>query len=290
MTPELRNRLLIGPALGLLTIVAMVWDASHRQLFGMLLLATVGILSCCREYLRMLRPLAPGVQGLPIMLGSFLLVLVAWPGLGNTLPVLQDSHATMAIIGILLVWTCLVQMARHGTEDFAANLGATILGLAYLGLPLALLMALAASSGTDGRGSQLVLLTLAACKLGDTTAFFGGRLFGRHKMCPGISPGKTWEGFAASLIGSVGGTCLVAWILGLYLPPAFASWWQPALWGLILGPIGVAGDLVESCLKRSAARKDSGTALPGFGGFLDIFDAILLAGPVAYLLARLLQV
>ena len=90
-------------------------------------------------------------------------------------------------------------------------------------------------------------------------------------------------------VGSVGGTYLFTFILStLYVHQPFASWWQPAVWALVLGPIGVAGDLAESCMKRDAAVKDSGAAVPGFGGFLDILDALILTAPAAYLLALVL--
>jgi phosphatidate cytidylyltransferase len=190
-----------------------------------------------------------------------------------------------------LVWVVLAQMLRHATERFFANVGATMLGMVYLGVALNLLerLALVDEVHNYNRGTQLVLLFLAATKLGDVAAYFGGRAFGRHKMAPRISPGKTWEGFAFSFLGSLGGVYLFDWLLAVSCPHTpFDAWWKPAVWALLLGPLGVAGDLAESCMKRDAAVKDSGTALPGFGGFLDILDALILAAPVAYLLAQLL--
>jgi phosphatidate cytidylyltransferase len=139
------------------------------------------------------------------------------------------------------------------------------------------------------RGNQLLLLFIASCKLGDVTAFFGGRATGKHKMAPSISPGKTWEGFACSFVGSIGGAYLMAWIFASSCARGpFNGWWQPTVWGAIIGPLGVVGDLAESCMKRQADRKDSGHALPGFGGWLDLFDAVLLGVPVAYVLALVL--
>jgi phosphatidate cytidylyltransferase len=139
------------------------------------------------------------------------------------------------------------------------------------------------------RGTELVLLFLAATKLGDVGAYFGGRAFGRRKLAPGISPGKTWEGFYCSLAGSVIGVYgFQALLIALGAPHPFGAWWAPTVWALCLGPLGVAGDLAESCMKRAAAVKDSGTALPGFGGFLDILDALILAAPLAVLLALIL--
>ena len=139
------------------------------------------------------------------------------------------------------------------------------------------------------RGTQLVLLFLATVKMGDIGAYFGGRTFGKHKMSPRISPGKTWEGFAFSFVGAIGGAYLFTWGLTATCAHApFDGWWQPLVWALVLGPLGVAGDLAESAMKRDAAVKDSSNVVPGFGGFLDILDAVILAAPVAYLLALVL--
>ncbi|MBX3101846.1 MAG: phosphatidate cytidylyltransferase [Bacteroidetes bacterium] len=103
----------------------------------------------------------------------------------------------------------------------------------------------------------------------DTFAFFGGKLLGRHKLWPSVSPGKTWEGM---LVGLVFTTALAVW-LGAYplwkLPrPAWAA-------GLLMGLVAVGGDLLESAAKRRAGVKDSGNLLPGHGGLLDRFDALL---------------
>jgi phosphatidate cytidylyltransferase len=160
------------------------------------------------------------------------------------------------------------------------------------------MLSLAMVHGADGyygdgdyanRGNQLLLCFITSCKLGDVTAYFGGRAFGRHKMTPRVSPGKTWEGFAFSFLGAIGGAYLVTWIFTATCAHGpFNGWWQPLVWGLIIGPLGVVGDLAESCMKRQAEVKDSGASLPGFGGWLDVFDALILAAPAAYLLSLLL--
>jgi len=114
-----------------------------------------------------------------------------------------------------------------------------------------------------------------------------GRLFGRHKMSPHISPGKTLEGAAGALACS----CLASWATFRWLVPATTRaavprgpWWGWVLFGLLVGLAGLLGDLAESLLKRDSQRKDSSTWMPGFGGILDILDSILLAAPVAYAL------
>jgi phosphatidate cytidylyltransferase len=142
----------------------------------------------------------------------------------------------------------------------------------------------------QARSPWLVLAAMAVVWIADTAAYFSGRAFGRHKLAPYISPGKTWEGVYG------------AWIaVGLYalalVPFATAAGfrgpvtaWSIALWlllALVLAGISVLGDLFESLLKRNASFKDSGSILPGHGGVLDRIDALVAAMPIAALAAYL---
>jgi phosphatidate cytidylyltransferase len=210
---------------------------------------------------------------------------------------LQGMPLIQVLLAVGLIWTVLIQMNRRGAQQFFTNVALTMFGMIYLGVTVNLLLHLAMLGGSaeyygtayPNRGNQLLITYFATCKLGDVTAFFGGKTFGRHKMAPTVSPGKTWEGFACSFIGSVGGAYLCMYLFGLACDHApFNGWWQPAVWGIVLGPLGVVGDLAESCMKRQAERKDSGASIPGFGGCLDVFDALILAAPVAYVLALIL--
>lgn len=123
---------------------------------------------------------------------------------------------------------------------------------------------------------------LMACALnwvGDTAAMLAGRAFGRHKLAPVISPGKTWEGSVASLLTSMAfGVFYILWAL-----PAF-PWWKSLLIATAANVAGQIGDLAESALKRGANVKDSGTMLPGHGGWLDRVDSTLFAMPVVRLM------
>lgn len=123
---------------------------------------------------------------------------------------------------------------------------------------------------------------LMACALnwvGDTAAMLAGRAIGRHKLAPVISPGKTWEGSVASLVTSmVFGVFYILWAL-----PTF-PWWKTLLIAAAANVAGQVGDLAESALKRGANVKDSGTMLPGHGGWLDRVDSTLFAMPVVRLM------
>jgi len=182
-------------------------------------------------------------------------------------------------------------------EAVIASAAAAIFCLLYTGLALLALPTLRAQEN----GPSLLLLLLFAVWAGDTSAYYFGRAWGRHKMAPKLSPGKSWEGAVASVVGSV----LMAWALvglanllqapwnsGVFAwmervcPSAVISYpnelWYWLLLAVIINLAGQVGDLAESALKRSAGVKDSGSLLPGHGGVLDRIDALLLAAPVLW--------
>ena len=288
MTRELAWRLSIGPVLAGAIALLVWWDFHSGQRWGIALASLGAVLLGAREFRCLARVRAANARLAPLLVTALSLVAEGQlhPGgvLAPYLHVPESVPLLPILIGLGLLWTVLAQMARHATESFFANVGATLFGIIYLGVSFNLLQRLSLVDGE--RGLALLLLLLVAVKCGDITAYFGGRWFGRHKMSPRISPGKTWEGFAASFVGAIGGTFLVAWLLTHALGQApLPHAWQVLLWGLLLGPLGVVGDLAESAMKRDAAVKDSGRLLPGFGGFLDLADAVVLAVPVAYVLA-----
>ncbi len=126
------------------------------------------------------------------------------------------------------------------------------------------------------QGGWILLYLLSLVWVADIGAYFSGRKFGKHKLAPGISPSKTWEGVAGGIILNTG------WILIVFL---IGSGWDIAIWqflliGLVTSIISVVGDLYESILKREALVKDSGKLLPGHGGVLDRIDSVIAATPV----------
>ncbi len=130
-----------------------------------------------------------------------------------------------------------------------------------------------------GRKSPWMLFfALGLNWLGDTGAYYVGRRFGRHKLAPRISPGKSWEGAVASLV-------LATAVIAIIMPQVvLVSVPFAAVFGLVGNMAGQVGDLAESALKRGAGVKDSGTLLPGHGGVLDRIDSTLFTLPVAYVL------
>jgi phosphatidate cytidylyltransferase len=156
-----------------------------------------------------------------------------------------------------------------------ASVSATVLGAAWIGLGLAHLILLRRVHDEPRVLAFAVLLTVFAA---DTFAYFGGRLVGRHKMAPTLSPGKTWEGF---FIGSLAGI-FVAFVALYQDRDHYLAIWQALVLGLVVVLAAAAGDLFESMLKRDMQVKDTGHLLGGHGGVLDRVDALLFASVAAF--------
>lgn len=132
--------------------------------------------------------------------------------------------------------------------------------------------------GEPNRGTLALALAIFVPKMGDTGAYFTGRLLGRHRMAPVLSPKKTWEGAAGGLA-----TAVLAAIGIDSLGPVLRGGIGAAIgFGITVGLAGLLGDLAESLIKRDCRRKDASQAMPGFGGVLDVVDSIVFAAPVAY--------
>ncbi len=196
-----------------------------------------------------------------------------------------------------------VAMQRADLKTGYPAAAASVFAFVYIAIPMALLVAIREQPA----GAIWTIYMLLAVWAGDIFAYFVGKSLGRHRMSPAISPKKTWEGAAASILASV-----IVGTLWFQHAPGISSALlraglierrdgmfgleQPQLWPIILlsAVVNIAaqlGDLVESLIKRGAGVKDSGTILPGHGGMLDRIDAMLFAVPVvwAYGAWRLLQ-
>ncbi|MEM1062940.1 MAG: phosphatidate cytidylyltransferase [Planctomycetota bacterium] len=165
-----------------------------------------------------------------------------------------------------------------------ATLGAEVLVVSYAGMLVCATTQLRWVGGGE-LGYLAIGSLVIATKAGDAAAYVFGRLFGRSKLAPKLSPGKTKTGAAWSIIVASGATA--AW-LGLATPVIapqgrLAPLWLLLIYGALVGLAGIAGDLCESLLKRSAGRKDAADLVPGMGGLIDVVDSPLYAGPVALL-------
>ena len=182
----------------------------------------------------------------------------------------------LVLVAVLVGLCAVIVGSRMPAPGVLGDIAAAVFPAIYLGLPLGSFVALHALAGREA-----VLLLLATIIVSDSAQYFTGRLFGRTKLSPAISPKKTVE-------GALGG-----FVLAPIAMAAIARWWLPGrttgwalLVGLVLVGLGIAGDLFESLLKRSAGVKDSSTLIPGHGGVLDRIDAMLFAAPVFYVLLK----
>lgn len=156
-----------------------------------------------------------------------------------------------------------------------ADTAATVFGAVYVGFTLSHLVLIRQLDG----GSELVLLVLLGVWANDVFAYLVGSAMGRHKMAPHISPNKSWEGFVGGTLANI-----LVWVGGYFVIHNGMSLAAYAIIGAVVSVAAVIGDLAESRLKREANVKDSGTWLPGHGGFLDRFDSLIMVSIVAYYL------
>lgn len=198
----------------------------------------------------------PGVVG--VLIGS---VIVFWPR--------QVFWAAMLLLALELT----LLLRRSNLREIVPEAGSVVLGAFYAFVPWRLAVDLRQES------IHLLFFALALNWVGDSAAFYVGRRFGKHKLAPTISPGKSWEGAAASVLASA--------LFGvLYLGNMLPSLPLPLVAVMAIGGnvAGQLGDLVESSIKRGAGVKDSGNLLPGHGGILDRLDSSMFAIPTVYFL------
>lgn len=224
--------------------------------------------------------------------GACLIVLSGWIGHASFLSLNIDPHPAISLAAIAVSFSLVVlvlflrsAMKYSAPGQSMETLGVDVLGVSYVGVLLAVTTQLRWVAGAE-KGYYVLGSLVIAVKCGDIGAYTLGRLFGKRKMIPRLSPGKTWMGFWGALLGAALGASL--WLR--FAPPLFGEAVQPAplawaiLYGVILGLVGLVGDLCESLIKRDVGKKDSASLFPGFGGLLDLLDSVLYAGPVAYLL------
>jgi phosphatidate cytidylyltransferase len=184
----------------------------------------------------------------------------------------DQAHFLIFLLLFIFLIIFLFQYLCFGTSSVIANCGANYFVILYLGILSYFAVAIRIKFGL-----WPLLMYIFVVKSTDIGAYTAGSLFGKHKFSPKISPGKTWEGLAGGLAGSI----LVA--IGFAAGFGIMDWPMAIVFGICLAFIGQLGDLMESMIKRDAQQKDSANIVPGFGGILDIIDSPLAAAPFAYL-------
>ena len=213
------------------------------------------------EYAEVIRPLRP------LVLACYVGTLAALLGaqLGGLEWMVAGFLATFAVVFVL--------QGLAGTRQATTAIASTVLATAWIGLGLAHVLLIRDIPG-DGR---LAVFTVLLCVYSaDTAAYFAGRLLGRHKLSPVISPGKTWEGFVAGAAAAVAVAFFALYDQGFLAP------WESLVLGAVIALAGVAGDLFQSVIKRDMQVKDTGRLLAAHGGVFDRIDSLLFAAPAAF--------
>jgi phosphatidate cytidylyltransferase len=267
------TRVLSGAVLVVLAF-CLVWFAPAALFFAV---AQVLLLLAFVEYARL-----ADAAGLAVpRVAAGVATVLASVGVSSTMWVGGSAVGSAVLLDAMLM-TAFVVLASialaswRGGADALGRAAASVFPMLYLGLPIGALVALRAR---DGR--EALFLLMLAVMVSDTAQYYAGRAFGRRPLAPAISPKKTIEGAVG---GFVFGAALVA-IVGAWWLPALPAGLRAAL-GATVVALGIAGDLFESMLKRSAGVKDSSALIPGHGGVLDRIDALLFAAPIYYVVLK----
>ncbi|MGB8005419.1 MAG: phosphatidate cytidylyltransferase [Gaiellaceae bacterium] len=247
---------------GLPVVLVIVW-AGGWWLFA---LAAVGAVLALHEYALMIRSLRPVI--LAAYAGALLSLLGARIG---GLEWTTAGFLSTIVLAFLLHWIATTR------QSATVAIASTVLGAGWVGLCLAHLLLL---RGIPHNGELATFTVLLAVWAGDIGAFFAGRLIGRHKLAPALSPGKTWEGF----VFGTAATLFVAFV-ALY-KQHYLSIPQSLVLGAVIAVAAPLGDLFESALKRDMKVKDSGRLLAAHGGVLDRIDSLLFAVVASYYVLR----
>jgi len=272
---DLRAAIAVGAGIGGVLVVTLVF-APH---FWVPIVA-LAILVATHEVVRRLREAGYVIPVIPLLVGGQVTVWLTWPF--HAAGALAGFGATVVVCN---VWRLFLQDNAKRPDPFEGSPSANYLRDASATVFLAAWVPLFASFGVllvyphDGAGRVFCLMITVVAS--DTGGYAVGALFGKHPMVPAISPKKSWEGFAGSLVFGVTAATLTATLL------AGKPWWIGALLGVVLVLTCTLGDLVESQIKRDLGIKDMGRLLPGHGGLMDRLDGVLPSAVAAWIVLTL---
>ena len=273
-TPKAGRDLPMAIGVGLVLLAALAVGLLWVPWFFVLISAVSLSLAVVEIHRALLRK-GMHAQVKTIVAGTLVSVLGAYAMFRWNLGLPPTTFAVICVCGTVVA--CLVARLLLAREGFIRDIAASALIIAYIPLMGVFIPLMMAEPG----GTRRIIAVVACVVASDTGAYAIGSLLGRHKMAPHISPSKTWEGFAGSIVTSaVIGVAAALWCLG-------ASWELGLVLGLCIAPAATLGDLVESLIKRDAGLKDMSNFLPGHGGFMDRLDSMLVAMPMGWLVLRL---
>ena len=249
----------VGAGLGAVIVASLlVYRASFAVIVGVA--AAYGTYELCRA----IATVEARATVLPLLAGGVAMEAAAWVRGSNGLIL-----ALLITVAGVLVWRL-----ADGARGYLRDVSASVLVAIYL--PLLAGFAVLLAHPHDGAARVMTFIGVVVCS--DTGGYAAGVLFGRHPLAPVVSKGKTWEGFAGSVLA-----CCLAGALLVSLT-FHHEWWKGVLFGLAIVVTATLGDLGESMLKRDLGLKDMGTLLPGHGGVMDRLDSLLPCAAVSYLM------
>ncbi len=196
-------------------------------------------------------------------------------------PLTPLAYLLLCFVAVLMVSFVAQGLQYERPGRTTARIAGTVFVIAYVGILGSFTIQMRWFDGPH-QGILALVFLVATAKGADTGAYTFGRLMGRHKLWPALSPQKTVEGALGGLVFGVAFALLTAAIARFILDVPTLDWPVAAGYGLLIGAVAQIGDLMESMIKRDCDRKDASDAVPGFGGLLDVLDSLMFAGPVAY--------
>ena len=258
------------PSIGVgLSLLGLIWFSLsvYKELFLVVLI--VAVVLGIREIVRAFNLRSIAVSFPSLSIAAVALLGAAW----------VDGIGGLAIAIAISFPILLIRLLLKGPEGFVGKATATTFTLLYLPFLAGFLILLA----TPSTGFQRVMTFVVLVGCNDTFGYIVGVLFGKHPLVPTISPKKTWEGLAGSVLFTIiGGSLAFHYIMDMH-------WWIGIIVGLMIVFTATCGDLIESAMKRDLSLKDMGTLLPGHGGMLDRLDSVVLSAPAMWLALELVK-
>ena len=260
----------LGPSILVsLSLVALIWVSLAFEPIVFAGVVTLAVILGIREISRAFAAAKTNISTNALIAAAIGLSVATW----------LDGVEGLAVATAVALPVLLINLLRSGPEGFVRSATAMTLALIYLPFLAGFIILL----GHNENGLERVMTFVILVGCNDTFGYFVGVLIGKHPMAPNISPKKSWEGLAGSIVFTMlGGGLMFHYVLDIH-------WHIGAIVGLLIVFTATSGDLIESAMKRDLHLKDMGSLLPGHGGVLDRLDSVLLSAPALWLALELVS-
>jgi phosphatidate cytidylyltransferase len=263
----------LGVGLGAYVVLSLIFFEP-----AFVLLVALALMMASVELYRALQRQEMTAAIVPIVAGSLAIPFGSYLA-GRENAVIEFSTTSVLLGSLALtVLAALIWRMRGGAQGYVKDAAASLMIIAYVPM----LGSFAPLMLAEDEGAARLVTFMLVVTMSDTGGLIGGVLFGKHPMAPKISPKKSWEGFAGSMVFGIAAAVLMM-VLVLKVP-----FWVGIIIGVCLVTVGTCGDLIESMIKRDIGIKDMSSFLPGHGGVMDRLDSLLVAAPVAWLIMYVL--